>query len=159
MYEEVVETVGRSLTVPFPLFRQQVGPRLEDFKTSRVHAAMVIRHGTTPGSRLMGEVKDSRKSQNKTKKHELLSVVIIIAKDNEHSESQAGTYSKGNYKFHRNARGYLEIDADYVYPCPGKKYWNGHRITRTYRNTGTTRGSHNVVTFFTLYIYPKPIFS
>lgn len=28
---------------------------MEDFKTSRVHATLVLRHGTTPGVRLMGE--------------------------------------------------------------------------------------------------------
>ncbi|CAM9177035.1 unnamed protein product, partial [Discosporangium mesarthrocarpum] len=32
----------------------QVGPRLEDFKTSHVHAAMVLRHGTAQGTHLMG---------------------------------------------------------------------------------------------------------
>lgn len=35
----------------------QVGTRLEDFKTSRVHAAFVLKHGSDPGSRLMGEKK------------------------------------------------------------------------------------------------------
>lgn len=33
----------------------QVGPRLEDFKTSRVHASFVLKHGSTPGISLMGE--------------------------------------------------------------------------------------------------------
>ncbi|CAM9193787.1 unnamed protein product, partial [Ectocarpus sp. 12 AP-2014] len=32
----------------------EVGPRLEDFKTSRVHASFVLKHGSTPGISLMG---------------------------------------------------------------------------------------------------------
>ena len=34
---------------------EKSGPRLEDFKKSRVHAAVVLRHGTTIGARVMGE--------------------------------------------------------------------------------------------------------
>ncbi|CAM9287577.1 unnamed protein product, partial [Scytosiphon promiscuus] len=32
----------------------EVGTRLEDFKTSRVHATFVLKHGSEPGSRLLG---------------------------------------------------------------------------------------------------------
>lgn len=42
----------------------QVGPRLEDFKTSRVHAAFVLKHGTVPGVRLMGERDTDREKES-----------------------------------------------------------------------------------------------